>query len=168
MRLTARGQSSTLETVHQLDASRAHASAQAEGVVLDVGHRLGAARDHEACASGGDLRGTVQHRLQARTATSIDLHAGDSDAEARIERRDSAQSRRLTVRIALPKDHVVDIALAEAGTRGQFTEQSGGEIGDRHRRESTSHAADRRSQRGADHDICGGVHVVNPTNRQPY
>ncbi len=168
MRLASRCQTPAFEPVHQFDAARAYAGAQSECVVLDVRHRFRTTGDHQVCSSGRDLRRAVEYRLQSRAAAAVDLHTRYPDPEPCVERSDPAQRRRLAIGVPLPEDHVVDVTLTQTCPRRQFAQQAGREVGNRQRREDTSHSSDRGAQRRADHDICGGVHGFNTRNCERY
>ncbi len=53
----------------------------------DPAHRFDAAADRHVLLSGHDLRGGEIHRIEARGAEAIDLHAGDAVAIAGDQRR---------------------------------------------------------------------------------
>ena len=135
MVLAAGGLAGADQAVHQLDRTALDPGAQAEGVVLDVGHRLGAAGDDQGAAAAGDLRGGVEHRLQAGAAAAVELEAGHAGAETRVEGGDAADGRVLAAGVAVAEDHVVDVALLQArpthelgqGGRRQVDGGQGGE-----------------------------------------
>ena len=121
--------------------------------MLDIGHRFRPACDHHTCRSGGHLPGGVEHGLQAGAAPSIDLQAGDPDAQAGVQRCDTADGRGLTVGIAVAQNDIIDVTFVQAGTVDQRAQSHGRQIGSSQRRQSPAHPADRSSDGIADHDI---------------
>ncbi len=88
--------------------------AQAERVVLSLAHRLHATRHDQTRGAGGYLHRGVEHRLQSRAATAVDLHPGHRRAEPGIECGDPADRGGLTIGVALAEHDVIHIAFGEA------------------------------------------------------
>lgn len=87
--------------------------------MLGLRHRLRTACHDEGGGSGPHLHRRLEHRLQPGPAASVHLEARNPGAQASVQGRDPAQSRSLTIGVALAQDHVVDVALTETGARGQ-------------------------------------------------
>lgn len=119
-------------------------------VVLGLAHAFRAARQHELRAAGGHLHTGVDHGLQPRSATPVDLQARNGDVQARVQGGDPADGRCLPVGVALAEDHVVDGVGGDAGAVDEALDHRGGEVGDRYVPEHAPIAPDRGTDRLTD------------------
>ena len=85
MACAACGFAGAVEAVEKIDPALAHAGAQTQRVVLDIGHRLCPAGHDDSGGAGGDLAGRVEHRLQARPTAAVDLQTRHPGTQTRIE-----------------------------------------------------------------------------------
>ena len=141
------------EPVGELDAAALDAPADAHRVELGLAHAVDSAGQDELGGAGLDLHAAEHDRLQPRAAAAVELQAGHLDAEARVERGDAADRRRLAVRIALAEDHVVDLARRQRGARDELGDHRRGERGRRHVAEHAAEASHGRAQWFADHGL---------------
>ena len=135
-------------------ATGAGSPAQRRRVELGLAHALGAAGEHEVGGAGLNLHARLDHRLQPGAAAAVDLEAWHVDRQPRIERRHAAERGRLTVRITLTQQHVVDLVAPEARARDQLLDH-----GRRERRhadlpEHAAETANRRPERLADQSVA--------------
>ena len=93
---------------------RVHRPGAAVGAHRHARHRLHAAREHEVLPAGGDLLGGDVHRLEARGAEAVELHAGDRVRQPGLDRRGLGDVRALVADRRDAAEHdVVDARRVE-------------------------------------------------------
>ena len=150
------------ERVVEQQAGTRHAAAALDGVQRRVRHRLDAERHDGLRDAGLHLHRGVEHGLQTRSATPIELVAVRRDGESRIERSHPTDRRRLHRRVSLGADDPVDRGRVDARSLEQRAEHGRREFERRHGREGAAHAADGGAQRGAHHDVAELGHAMAP------
>ena len=103
----ARGGAAAREPVVHLDAAAGTAPAHVGGVEGDIAHALRAAGDDEIVVAAAHLQARLDDGLQTRSAAPVDLHTGNGDRQAGVQRDHATDRRRLAVGIAVPEDHVL-------------------------------------------------------------
>ena len=92
-----------------------------------VRHGLGAPRQHDFGDPGLDLHGGVDHGLEARSATAVDLQSGHGDRQPGIEGGDPPDRRGVHRRVAVAEQDVVDAVGWETRPLEQRGDQRAGQ-----------------------------------------
>ena len=87
-----------------------------------------AAGDDEVVVAVAHLQAGLDHRLQARPAAAVDLHAGNRHRQAGVQRDHASDRGRLAARIAVPENHVLHRVGRDAGPLQQPRQRGDPEV----------------------------------------
>jgi hypothetical protein len=82
-------------------------------VILSLTHTLDTTSEHDVTYARLNLHRRIHYALQARTASSVQLVAGNGDRQARIQRGHPSNARCFTVGITLTEKNVVNNLAGE-------------------------------------------------------
>jgi hypothetical protein len=125
------------------------------GVEGDVAHTLCAAGHHHVVDTGRNLHAGVDHRLQSRSAATVDLHSARRDRQSGVQGHHSAEPRRLRIGVAVPEDDVLHSHRRDPGAVKESGQRGNSEVNHAEALEHSAVAADRGSDRLTDHDGSG-------------
>lgn len=123
------------------------------GVEGGRAHDVHPARDDDIAEAAADLHGGVEDGLEARSATAVDLDAGDRVGQPRVEGGDPADRGGVGGRVGVAQDHLVDPLGIDPGAADDLGDDERRETGRTLVRERAAEAPDRCAQRLADDDI---------------
>ncbi len=150
----AGGGAGTDQAVVHLHPRAGAAPADIGGVERGIAHRLGAPGDDHVVVSVAHLQRGLDHGLQARPATAIDVHAGDGDGQARVECDDPADRGSLAVAVAVTEDDVPDLVGSDTRAVEQTLQCRDAEIDGGEGLEHSAVPADRGPDRFADDNFA--------------
>ena len=149
----ARGAAAASQAVVHGDSTPCAAPSHVHGVEGDIAHALGATGDDQMVVTAGHLQTGLNHRLQTRPASAVDLHTGNGDGQAGVECHDPSDRRRFAVGVAVAEDDVLHRLGCESGPLEQPLQRGDAEVDGGLRFEHSAVAPDRSPNRLADQSL---------------
>ena len=132
------------QPVVHLDTAAGATPAHIGGIEGDVAHAFATAGDDQVVVAAGHLQARLDHRLQARPAAAVDLHARNRHRQAGIQRHDASDRGGLAAGVAVPQDDVLHRVGRQPGSVEQPLEGRDAEVNGTEGLEHSAVAADRR------------------------